>query len=122
LVDSAKQLEGTQAHHIPRAFRARYRRDYQTAIAEWQATGPGPRGPESRLGTSVMPFSRDAVEAFTVAHQLATIYVLTGNHPAAIAELRQLLSIPSYTTVWRLRLDPIFDPLRRDPAFQALLK
>jgi serine/threonine-protein kinase len=75
---------------------------------------------EGRLG--VIPLSRDAVEAFLPAHQLATIYVLTENHAAAVAELRQLLSIPSYTTVWRLRLDPIFDPLRRDPAFQALLK
>jgi hypothetical protein len=70
----------------------------------------------------MLPFSRDAVEADAPAFELVEIYLVTGQHTAAIHQLRRLLALPSTAaSVWRLRLDPIFDPLRGDSAFQALL-
>jgi tetratricopeptide (TPR) repeat protein len=77
---------------------------------------------EGRQGAAMLPFSRDAVEADAPAFELVEIYLVTGQHTAAIHQLRRLLALPSTAaSVWRLRLDPIFDPLRGDSAFQALL-
>jgi serine/threonine-protein kinase len=76
---------------------------------------------EGRRANTLLPLSADAAEATFTAFELAEIYVLTGDHPAAIEQLQQLLAVPSYTTVWRLRLDPFFDPLRPERAFQALV-
>ena len=52
---------------------------------------------------------------------LAEIYATTGEYDAAIDRLEYLLSIPYPMTVSVLRLDPLWDPLRDHPRFQALL-
>jgi TolB-like protein/Flp pilus assembly protein TadD/predicted Ser/Thr protein kinase len=54
-------------------------------------------------------------------HGVARVHILTGDHDLAISELEHLLSVPSDVTGARLRLDPIYDPLRDNPRFQALL-
>jgi TolB-like protein/Tfp pilus assembly protein PilF/predicted Ser/Thr protein kinase len=53
--------------------------------------------------------------------QLAYIHIMVGEYNQAIDELETLLSIPSQLTVWRLKLDPWYDPLRDLPRFQKLL-
>jgi serine/threonine-protein kinase len=50
------------------------------------------------------------------------VQLLGGNKDAAIAELEKSLKVPAGTTVALLRLDPMWDPLRGDPRFDALLK
>jgi serine/threonine protein kinase len=40
---------------------------------------------------------------------------------AAMEKLEYLLSIPSQTTIWTLRLDPIWDVLRDHPRFKKLV-
>ena len=54
-------------------------------------------------------------------HQLARIYMLVGEPDKALDELEPLLKIPYYLTPAWLRIDPTFDPLRKNPRFQRLV-
>jgi hypothetical protein len=51
--------------------------------------------------------------------------IADGEHPAveAVKHLRYLLTIPAgeYISVARLKIDPVWDPIRNDPGFQKLL-
>ena len=77
---------------------------------------------EGRQGVSLLPPSVDALEAPYIALDLSRIYIVIGDYPAAIEQLRYLLSIPSPLSRPILRLDPLYDPLRKYPEFQALLR
>jgi serine/threonine protein kinase len=53
--------------------------------------------------------------------KMAEINIMVGEYEKAIGQLEFLLSIPSQVTKWRLKLDPIYDPLRSLPGFQKLI-
>ena len=76
-------------------------------------------------------FFTDLIESRTYARageNLALIQTIVGNNSSAISTLTQLLQtpynswlyIPAPITSAFLRLDPFWDPLRGDPAFQKL--
>jgi hypothetical protein len=52
---------------------------------------------------------------------VAQVYAILGEKDRAIEVLNGLLSRPSAMTVQALRVNPIWDPLRSDPRFQALI-
>lgn len=74
--------------------------------------------------TQSVPLSRDAFYGSAHLAVLAEIYAQTGDANRTVKLLRRLLSMPAggVISVQLLRLDPIWDPVRRDPRFQALLK
>ena len=47
--------------------------------------------------------------------------LIPGEYDAAIGQLESLLAVPSITAVPMLRIDPVWDPIREHPRFQALL-
>ena len=51
----------------------------------------------------------------------AVVYIGLGDTPRALAELEKAYDARSWMMTW-LKLDKIFDPLRSDPRFVALLK
>ena len=77
---------------------------------------------EGRLAVELNPISIDAADGPYTVMMLAEIYVMVGNHDAAIDELEHLLSIPSGISVPVLRLAPWWDPLRDHPRFRRLLE
>lgn len=76
---------------------------------------------EAKRAIELRPESADAFEGPDYTEALARVYALTGENAQAIALLDGLLSRPGNLTLWLLKLDPVWDGLRSDPAFQQLL-
>ena len=76
---------------------------------------------EGRRAVELLPESQDAFDGPEVTVALAQIYAWTDEHDQALRLLDHLLVTPNGITVPILKLDPIWDPLRKDPRFQALI-
>ncbi len=81
----------------------------------------------SEQAIAVNPIEKDAIAGPIPIEILARVAARTGEPDRAIAALQKLLSIPyaaaqagTPLTPALLRLDPMFDPLRKDPRFQKL--
>jgi serine/threonine-protein kinase len=70
----------------------------------------------------LLPISRDAVDATRMQRDAANAFILAGDRDAAFRVLDALASIPSPLTSARLRLNPVYDSLRDDPRYAALLR
>jgi TolB-like protein/class 3 adenylate cyclase/Tfp pilus assembly protein PilF len=70
-----------------------------------------------------LPIEKDAIGGPYFLSGLAEIEAQTGETNEAIGNLRQLLSIRAglFVSIQRLRIDPVWDPIRNDPGFQQLL-
>jgi serine/threonine-protein kinase len=66
-------------------------------------------------------YQRDFVWGTWIGQNLAEILAQAGEAEAAIDELERLLGQPSWLSVRKLRLEPLYDPLRDHPRFRALL-
>jgi serine/threonine-protein kinase len=76
---------------------------------------------EGKRAVELLPESQDAFDGPEITAELAQIYAWTGEHDEAFGLLDHLLVVPNGITVPGLKLDPIWDPLRKDPRFQALI-
>jgi serine/threonine protein kinase/tetratricopeptide (TPR) repeat protein len=105
--------EFTFAAPLSRAYAAMGERDSALKLAE--------------RATMLLPSAKDRVTGPQYEENLALIQTLFGENSRAIATLTQLLQTPCGLgegampiTPALLRLDPLWDPLRADPAFQKL--
>ena len=71
-----------------------------------------------REAVRLLPETKDAVDGPIFRTDLAAIYAQTGEFTLALDELTRLLSEPAVLSEAELRLDPIWDPLRKDPRFR----
>src|SRR6266513_2324315 len=76
---------------------------------------------EGKRAVELLPESQDAFDGPEVTAVLAQIYAWTGESDEAFRLLDHLLVVPNGITVSYLKLDPVWDPLRKDPRFQALI-
>ena len=72
----------------------------------------------------LIPASADAVDGLAWQRYLARIYALSGDADRALPLIAHLLTVNTTDplTVTLLKLDPVWDPVRKDRRFQALLK
>jgi len=73
-------------------------------------------------GVDLLPVGREAWRGPWRVGDMARILVMTGQHDAAIDRIEFLLSRPGAMSVPLLRLDSVWDPLRDNPRFQALME
>jgi TolB-like protein/Tfp pilus assembly protein PilF len=79
---------------------------------------------EGRKATALLPVSRDAYSGPGYLGWLAQIYLRVGENAQAIDTLRELLAVPSSGAAISpalLKLEPLWDPIRKDPGFKRLL-
>ena len=53
---------------------------------------------------------------------LAQVYTIVGEYDKALEILEHLLEIPSWTSISALNFHRVWDPLREQPRFKALLE
>jgi hypothetical protein len=77
----------------------------------------------TRQAANLLPPEKDAVVGNILLAGLAEMEARTGATADAIAILRRLLSVPAgeVVSIARLKIDPVWDPIRNDPGFQQLL-
>ncbi len=69
---------------------------------------------------AVRDYETDAVNKPAAETTLAQIQARFGDVDSAIAVIPHLLEVPAGLTIANLKLDPLWDPLRKDPRFQKL--
>jgi TolB-like protein/Flp pilus assembly protein TadD len=77
---------------------------------------------EGKRAVDLLPESQDALSGPKATLELAKIYTWTSETDQALQLLEHSLSTPSGITVPVLKLDPVWDPLRSDPRFHALIE
>ena len=77
---------------------------------------------EGERAVELMPASKSAIEGSVLIQYLAIIYAWTGDKDRAIERLAEAAKLPgSHVTYGYLRLHPLWDPLRGDPRFEAIV-
>jgi TolB-like protein/class 3 adenylate cyclase len=77
----------------------------------------------ARQAAELLPLEKDAIAGTFTLAALAGLEARTGAIADAVTILRRLLSIPAgeSVSIARLKIDPVWDPIRSAPAFQQLL-
>jgi TolB-like protein/Tfp pilus assembly protein PilF len=75
---------------------------------------------ETQRATDLRPESKDAFEGPRITEDVAQVYAILGDNARAIELLDGLLSRATGVTLQSIKVNPAWDPIRSDPAFQAL--
>ena len=77
---------------------------------------------EIKRAQELLPESKDAFDGPQITQAVAQIHAIVGDAAGAVSILDGLLERPSGLTVPILKLDPVWDGIRNDPQFQALIE
>jgi TolB-like protein/class 3 adenylate cyclase/Flp pilus assembly protein TadD len=76
----------------------------------------------ARQAADSLPIEKDVIVGPVFLAALAEIEARAGKREDAVKILRQLITTPAgVVSIARLRIDPVWDPIRNDPGFQKLL-
>jgi TolB-like protein len=76
---------------------------------------------EAQHAIDLMPISKDIYDGALVLEGLAQVYAWSGDHGRAIELVQKLVTMPGYTNYGRLKLHPLWSPLRGDPRFEKIV-
>jgi TolB-like protein/Flp pilus assembly protein TadD len=76
---------------------------------------------EGKRAVEKLPISKDAVDGPGILMNLAAVYAWTNESDQAFEQLNILTKIPNGIFYGNLKLDPYWEPLRKDPRFEKLL-
>ncbi len=76
---------------------------------------------EAKHAAELMPISKDVYDGALVLEGLAQVYTWTNESDRAIELLQKLVAMPSYVNYARLKLYPMWNPLRGDPRFEKIV-
>jgi len=121
------QSECEQARALLEARLAKLPQDQESLIASaWVYVGLGRNDDALRVAQQAadsLPIEKDAFGGRAALAGLAEIEARTGRTEEAIRILRQLIAAPAglVISIARLKIDPVWDPIRSDSGFQQLL-
>ena len=76
---------------------------------------------EAKRAVAMLPVSEDAVDGPFLVYNLAAVYGMMNEPNLAFQQLAISVKTPGGATYGTLKLDPSWDPLRKDPRFDKLL-
>jgi TolB-like protein/Tfp pilus assembly protein PilF len=76
---------------------------------------------EAKHAVDLMPVSKDIYDGALVLEGLAQVYTWTNEPDRAIELLQKLVTMPGYTNYARVKLHPMWNPLRGDPRFEKIV-
>jgi len=77
---------------------------------------------EGERAVELTPVSKNAIEGATLVRYLAVIYAWAGDKDRAVQRLAETTYLPgSHVSYGYLHLHPLWDPLRGDPRFEAIV-
>ena len=76
---------------------------------------------EGEKAAELMPIEKDALIGAAIKRHLAVVYARVGETDKAFDTIETLLSIPSLLTINRLKIDPLWDPIRDQQRFQQII-
>jgi TolB-like protein len=76
---------------------------------------------EAQHAIDLMPISKDIYDGALVLEGLAQVYTWSGDRERAIELVQKLVTMPGYTNYARLKLHPLWSPLRGDPRFEKIV-
>jgi len=76
---------------------------------------------EAQHAIDLMPISKDIYDGALVLEGLAQVYTWSGDRDRAIELVQKLVTMPSYINYARLKLHPLWSPLRGDPRFEKIV-
>jgi tetratricopeptide (TPR) repeat protein len=126
--NAAAKPECEQARVLLEAQLGERRSEDRTSVSElaWIYVCLGRNADALRIAREAAestPLEKDTLLGTYFLLGLAQIEAHTGQAEEAVKLLRQLLTIPvgEYVSVTRLKIDPVWDPIRNDPGFQKLI-
>jgi len=76
---------------------------------------------ESRRAVELTPLEKDSVNGAVVIHYSAVVAAWVGEKELALQTLAKAARLPNGVTYGRLKLLPLYDPLRGDPRFEKIV-
>jgi TolB-like protein/Flp pilus assembly protein TadD/predicted Ser/Thr protein kinase len=75
-----------------------------------------------RRAIEIYPITKDALLGVDRLLDMARIYAMVGENGAAIALIREILSVPAFYSLYAFDLDPCYDEVRKEPGYLELVR